>query len=326
MILLETGSTSPYYNLAFEEYILTHLTEEDYLILWQNDNTIVVGQNQNTREEINHAFVEEHGINVVRRSTGGGAVYHDLGNLNYSFITDLQDAKNLTIEPFIRKAVAALKALGLDAQASGRNDILVDGQKVSGTAQHISRKRILHHGTLLFDSDISFIAEALNADPEKFKSKSAKSVKSRVGNIRDALKEDMSMADFKAFLENFFCDEEGLRRKELSEEDLEQIRILQREKYDTWQWNYGKSPKYDYANKKRFSGGTVDLRASVKKGVITDIKFYGDFLSAKPLDDLENALLGCRFLRDDIAEVLERFPIQEFFGAITTEELLSLME
>ena len=150
---LETHSQNPYYNLAFEEFVLTHRLEGEYLLLWQNDNTIVVGQNQNTEAEINRAFVEEHHINVVRRSTGGGAVYHDLGNLNYSFITDAGELQELAMQRFTAPVVEALKGLGLNAEASGRNDILVEGRKVSGTAQRVSHGRILHHGTLLFDSD-----------------------------------------------------------------------------------------------------------------------------------------------------------------------------
>ena len=175
---LETGSQNPFYNLAFEETVLRNRREGEYLLLWQNDNTIVIGQNQNAEGEINRAFVEAHDIRVVRRTTGGGAVYHDLGNLNYSFITDAGDAERLTMERFTRPIVEALKGLGLQAEASGRNDILVEGRKVSGTAQRLLHGRILHHGTLLFDSNPGMVAGALNADPAKFQSKSAKSVRS----------------------------------------------------------------------------------------------------------------------------------------------------
>ena len=196
---LETGSTDPAYNLAFEEYVLTHRMDGDYLILWQNDNTVVVGQNQNTAAEINRAFVEEHHINVVRRGTGGGAVYHDLGNLNYSFINDVGD-DGISIRRFTQPVVAALRSLGLNAEASGRNDILVEGRKVSGTAQRVYKTRILHHGTLLFDSDPDMVAGALNVDPEKFRSKGRKSVRSRIGNIRSFLKQDMTLQDFWAHL------------------------------------------------------------------------------------------------------------------------------
>ncbi|MEG2037634.1 MAG: lipoate--protein ligase family protein, partial [Ruthenibacterium sp.] len=164
MTYLETGSQNPYYNLAFEEFVLTERREGDYLLLWQNANTIVIGQNQNAEEEINRAFVEEHGIHVVRRTTGGGAVYHDLGNLNYSFLTDVSDSGTMSMARFTAPVVQALRDLGVQAEASGRNDILADGKKVSGTAQRLSRHRILHHGTLLFDSNPAMIAGALRAD------------------------------------------------------------------------------------------------------------------------------------------------------------------
>ena len=197
---LETGSTDPAYNLAFEEYVLTHRRDGAYLLLWQNDNTIVVGRNQNTAQEIDRAFVEQHHIRVVRRGTGGGAVYHDMGNLNYSFITDAGDAERMAMERFTRPIVAALQGLGLQAEASGRNDILVEGRKVSGTAQRLTDGRILHHGTLLFDSRPEMVAGALRADPAKFRSKGAKSVRSRIGNIRDFLPEDMTLPAFWDYL------------------------------------------------------------------------------------------------------------------------------
>ena len=167
-LYLETGSTDPAYNLAFEEVVLQNRREGNTLLLWQNDHAVVIGQNQNAEEEINHAFVEAHGIRVVRRMTGGGAVYHDLGNLNYSWMTDVENAGAITYQQFTRPVVEALRGLGMAAEASGRNDILVEGRKVSGTAQRLLGKRILHHGTLLFDSDPSMASGALNVDPAKY--------------------------------------------------------------------------------------------------------------------------------------------------------------
>ncbi len=232
---LETHSVDPAYNLAFEETVLTHRREGDYLLLWQNGTTIVVGQNQNAEAEINRAFVEANDIQIVRRMTGGGAVYHDLGNLNYSFITDAGDVERLTMDRFTRPVVDALRALGLNAEASGRNDILVDGRKVSGTAQRLVKGRILHHGTLLFDSDPEMVAGALRAAPEKFRSKSAKSVRSRVGNIRDALPEDMDLPAFWAYLKGAFA-KDGLQEETLSLEETAALEELKRSKYDSWAW------------------------------------------------------------------------------------------
>ena len=191
---METGSIDPAYNLAFEEYVLRNKKEGDFLLLWQNDNAVIIGRNQNTEEEIDKAFVEAHGIKVVRRITGGGAVYHDLGNLNYSFITDCTAFNKDALAAFTEPVAAALRALGAPAQLSGRNDIVIEGKKVSGTAQRIQDGRILHHGTLLFQSDPEMIAGALKADPDKFRSKSTKSVRSRVGNIADYLLSYVSLA------------------------------------------------------------------------------------------------------------------------------------
>ncbi len=320
----ETHSTDPAYNLAFEETVLDRRTQGDCLLLWQNENTVVVGQNQNAEAEIDRAFVEANDIRVVRRMTGGGAVYHDLGNLNYTFITDAGDAAALSLERFTRPVVDALRGLGLNAEAPGRNDILVDGKKVSGTAQRLAKGRILHHGTLLFDSDPDMVAGALRADPEKFRSKSAKSVRSRVGNIRGALPEDMELPAFWAYLKRAFAGS-GLREETLSPEELAALEELKRSKYGSWEWTYGRSPKYALTNKRRCPGGTLEVGVRVERGYISGIRFCGDFLGLRPLDGLEAALEGCPFRRADVGAVLDRFPLQALFGALEREEVLDTL-
>ena len=197
---LETGSTDPAYNLAFEEYVLTHRMDGDYLILWQNDNTVVVGQNQNTAAEINRAFVEAHGVHVVRRTTGGGAVYHDLGNLNYSFITD-EEAGSLRLERFTAPVVDALASLGLQAEASGRNNILVEGRKVSGTAQRVYKTRILHHGTLLYSADLTALRALANGARSHYSTKGIASVPPRMGTTFGSMP-SCSMARFAFSIRN----------------------------------------------------------------------------------------------------------------------------
>lgn len=316
---LETGSQSPYYNLAFEEYVLTHRTQGDYLLLWQNENTIVVGQNQNTEAEINRPFVEAHHIHVVRRSTGGGAVYHDLGNLNYSFITDVGD-DGISIRRFTEPVVAALRSLGLNAEASGRNDILVEGRKVSGTAQRRHGGRILHHGTLLFDANPGMVAGALNVDPEKFRSKSTKSVRSRIGNIRDFLPNDMELPAFWAYLKDALSGG-GLTPGALSAGELAEVDRLKREKYDTWEWNYGRSPKFNVRCKRYWDGGCLEANVSIANGVITDVRFFGDFLSVCGLEELVERLKGVAFRPEDVGAVLNDSPVGELFGGITADEV-----
>ena len=321
---LETGSVDPFYNLAFEEVVLKNRREGNYLILWQNDNTIVVGQNQNAEAEINRSFVEAHGIRVVRRTTGGGTVYHDLGNLNYSFITDAGDTASLSMQEFTRPVVEALRGLGLCAEASGRNDILVNGRKVSGTAQRLLKGRVLHHGTLLFDSNPDMVAGALNVDPAKFASKGAKSVRSRIGNIRAELPQDMTLPAFWAYLKETLSGS-GIQEDALTAEELAEAEVLCREKYATWEWNFGRSPKFDVTNKRRFEGGGLETGVCVEEGRIVQIVFYGDFLSVTSLESLTKALEGCPFRREDVAAVLGRFAVGEMFGTITAEEVLDTL-
>ena len=323
-ICLETGSTDPYYNLAFEEYILTHRREGSYLILWQNDNTIVIGLNQNTEAEINRDFVEAKKIRVVRRTTGGGAVYHDLGNLNYSFITDTDTAEAVTKKQFTDPVISALRSLGIHAEASGRNDILADGRKVSGTAQRIDHGRILHHGTLLFDSDPSAVEGALNVDPEKFKAKGIPSVRSRIGNIRPLLKQDMTIESFRDYLLRSLTH--GAPAMEaLSEEELLEVQKLRDTKYNTWEWNYGRSPSADMHFKKRFSAGNVEIFLSVLHGVIQKIRIFGDFLAVSPIDPLEQALIGTLYREDAVLNVLDTLPLASCLGGISREEFLSVL-
>ena len=317
---LETGSQDPAYNLAFEEYVLTHRMEGDYLILWQNDNTVVVGQNQNAAAEINRAFVDAHHVHVVRRTTGGGAVYHDLGNLNYSFITD-EDGDALRLERFTAPVVDALRALGLQAEASGRNDILVEGRKVSGTAQRVYKTRILHHGTLLFDSNPEMVAGALNVDPEKYRSKGRKSVRSRIGNIRSFLKEDMTLPEFWAHLRTSIGKTDAAP-EQLTPMEIAAVELLKEGKYDTWEWTYGTSPRYNYTSKRWWPGGGLEVLAEVQAGVVERIQFYGDFMSASSMDEVTQALTGCQFRQEAFAQKLDQFDLPKYFGAITRDEIL----
>ena len=321
---LETGSVDPCTNLAVEQVVLENRREGDWLLLWQNANTVVIGLNQNTAEEVDPAFVEAHGITVVRRMTGGGAVYHDLGNLNYSFITDIGNAEELSIRRFTEPVCRALAAMGVEAETSGRNDITVDGKKVSGVAQRIAGGRILHHGTLLFDSDPEMIAGALRADPAKFQSKSAKSVRSRVGMLRDYLP---AGTDLRAFWDRILQElaPEGIVRESLTEAELGQACALAEEKYRSWDWTWGRSPDYEVRRRGRFPGGTLDVRMNVHQGSITDLVFYGDFMATASQDELAAALRGVRVERAELDAALSRFDLSPVFGGITKAEVLGLM-
>lgn len=322
MYYAETHSFDPCYNLAFEEYLLTHKSEGDWLMLWQNKNTVVVGLNQNTSEEINSDFIRNKGITVVRRTTGGGAVYHDLGNLNYSFITDAGSAEEISIEKFSKPVCEALAALGVNASVSGRNDILIDGKKVSGVAQRVYCGRILHHGTLLFRSDTEMISGALNADPEKFSSKSTKSVRSRVGNIADYLPSEMTIADFKAELLRRLSGG-GAELYEPSEQELVMIRQAAEEKYRSDSWTYGRDPAYTFRNKRRFSGGTLEVKLLVKDDIIQEAHFAGDFMATSDCHGLERSFQGLAFNRAAVMTLLAEHDLGSIFGGISPEEIVS---
>ena len=320
MFYVETGSYDPCYNLAFEEYLLTHKKDGDWLMLWQNENTVVVGLNQNTAEEINAEFVKANGITVVRRTTGGGAVYHDLGNLNYSFITDAENAEEISIERFSRPVCEALAQLGVTASVSGRNDILIDGKKVSGVAQRVYKGRILHHGTLLFKSDACKISGSLKVDPAKFESKSSKSVRSRVGNISDFLPVKMTTEQFKAELLKQLCGV-GTETYYPSAEELSEINQTANDKYRSDEWTYGRNPAYSFRNKRRFPGGTIEVKLDIDGGIIKSAHFSGDFMAVAPCDELESALQGTALNRENITDILMRYDISAMFGSIRADEI-----
>ena len=236
------NSTDPHFNLAMEEYVLKYLNlAEEYLLLWQNEPAIIIGRHQNTLEEVNMDYTRENNIHVVRRLSGGGAVYHDLGNLNFTFIRRAIRSELLDLKSFTQPVIHALKKLGVNAEVSGRNDLTIEGKKFSGNAQYLYKNNILHHGTLLFDSDLSELNKALRVRADKIESKGIKSVRSRVTNIREHIKgdQDTNINEFTALLRDAVAEVQGENFAEytLGEKDYEGIRALMQERYLTWQWN-----------------------------------------------------------------------------------------
>ncbi|WML36083.1 lipoate--protein ligase [Clostridium sp. OS1-26] len=318
-----SDSFNPYFNLALEEYIFKTVgVQEDFIILWQNENTIVIGRHQNTIEEINADFVKENNINVVRRITGGGAVYHDLGNLNFSFITGYDKNDMIDYKKYTIPVINALKKLGVDAELSGRNDLTIDGKKFSGNAQSMHKGRILHHGTLLFNSNLDIIGKVLNVQLDKIQSKGIKSVRSRVTNIKDYLREDTDVNGFKELLLKNLFENNTLEEYHLSESDLVSITKLKESKYDTWEWNYGKSPKFNFKNSKRFANGKLEILLNVNSGLINECKIYGDFLALCSVDELEEKLRGIRYEKSAVECMLNSVNLTQYFGNITLNEIL----
>ncbi|MGA9227322.1 MAG: lipoate--protein ligase [Mesobacillus sp.] len=321
------GITDPRINLAIEEYALKNLDiNETYLLFYINEPSIIIGKNQNTIEEINTEYVEKNGIHVVRRLSGGGAVYHDLGNLNFSFITKDDGESFHNFRKFTEPVVNALRKLGVDAELSGRNDLLAEGRKISGNAQFSTRGRMFSHGTLLFDSEIESVVSALNVKKDKIESKGIKSIRSRVANISEFLSEKKTIEEFRSLLlKNIFEGMEEIPEYILTEKDWENIHELSKERYQNWDWNYGKSPKFNLQHSHRFPVGQIDVRFEVNKGIIENCKIYGDFFGVGDVNEIEAKLTGLKYEKSQIAAALEEIDIKHYFGNVSKEDFINLI-
>ena len=312
MLLINNTSTNAYFNLAMEEYFLKN-TNEDIFMLWRNESAIIVGKNQNTLSEINYEYVKQNKIKVVRRQSGGGAVFHDLGNINFTFIS-CNDNSFSDFKRFTMPIIDALKNLNIQSEFSGRNDLLIDNQKFSGNAQYNYKNKVMHHGTLLFSSEINDLSSALKVKPSKFIGKSVKSVKSRVTNIANHLEQDMTVLEFKNYLMNFINSKyENNCLYQLSEEDIDEINKLVEEKYNTWQWNFGHSPKYALNNEIKYPGGNIEFSLNVEKGLIKEIKFFGDFFGKKDVSYIEDLLKNTNHNEASIRSILNNIDINDYF-------------
>ncbi len=316
-------TTDPAFNLAAEEYVFNCLPRDAmYVLLWQNDNAIIVGKHQNTLAQINEGYVREKGIRVVRRLSGGGAVYHDLGNLNYTVIAD---GEALDFGKFCGIVLSALEKVGISGELNGRNDMTVGGKKFSGNAQYTKEGRVMHHGTVLFDSDGSVLAKALQVDEEKIRAKGVKSVRSRVTNLRPMLAKDMTLEEFRRVLLGSILEAVPGEEYVFTPEDLAQIRILQK-RYEDWNWNYGKSPACDLLRKRRFEGcGTVEAYLSVDRGRIQQLQLRGDFFSPQDPESLCRALEGWPLERSALERALGDISVSDHILGLENAQLLELL-
>ena len=305
MLVLKSTSINPFYNLALEEYLFEN-SEEDVFMLWQNHNTIVVGQYQNTIEEISNDYVKKNKINVVRRLSGGGAVYHDLGNINFTFITR-GEAGSFSFEHFTKHIRDVLNAYNIKCNFSGRNDLHIGGRKFSGNAQYIKNGKVLHHGTLLYNSNLEVLTKALQANQTKMQSKAIKSIHERVTNIKDHMEEDISIEDFMDSLYAEIARLEETKIINLTEDDEEMIQKKVKERYGTWEWNYGASPKSNLRKTKKHDYGLIDIYLDLVNGHIDKIKIHGDFFARGEMSEIENALVGCKFEDTELRKTLKQF-------------------
>jgi lipoate-protein ligase A len=324
MRFIYNPSTDPAFNLAAEEWLL-HNTPEEVFMLWRNAKAVIVGRNQNTISEINGSYVRENGVSVIRRLTGGGAVFHDLGNINFTIISLNNDKKMLDFQRFAQPVLAALQSLGIPCAFNGRNDLVIEGKKFSGNAQYLWRDRVLHHGTLLFSSKIEDLSGALKIDPEKYRDKAVKSVRARVTNISSHLPALMEITEFMERLMDRMAGGEGQGAGALSATEAAAVDELAEEKYRSWEWNYGRSPEYGFSRSTRTPGGLLDVRMDVQDGVIQGIRIFGDYFGVRDVSELEGRLKGCRHDRAALSERLRGAALGDYFQNVEEEMFLDCL-
>ena len=323
---LDLTTTDPAWNLAVEEYVFDRLPKDRmYVMLWQNDNAIIIGKHQNTLAEINESYVKEQGIRVVRRLSGGGAVYHDMGNLNFTVIADAE-GNALDFGRFCDIVIRALARVSVKAERNGRNDMTIDGKKFSGNAQYIRHGRVMHHGTILFDSNSTILVNALKVDPAKIQAKGIKSVRSRVTNVRPYLPKDLTLSQFRAVLLQSILEQFPGNAYTLTEADKAVIQKIKEDRYDTWEWNFGHSPACTVTKKQRVEGcGTVEAFIDMEQGRIRSISFRGDFFAAEDPSQLEEILCGCPLEATALAEALSNTDISRYFMGLDATQLTQLL-
>jgi len=325
---IESRKTDPSYNLALEQFVFDSLDRgSSYFMLWQNHNSIIVGKHQNTISEINSSFVNSKNISVVRRLSGGGAVYHDLGNLNFTFITDAGSDSLINFDNFCLPIINALISFGVPAVLSGRNDILIDGKKVSGNAQYLKQGRVMHHGTLLYDCDLDVLSQALNITDDKIESKGIKSIRSRVTNIRPYMKNDMNIKNFWTELKNRMLMKLDMTEYVITDHDESEIEKIKEQIYSKWDWNYGESPPFNIHKTRRIEGcGKIEILLDVEKGsIIKNVAFFGDFFGSEDVNDLALKFSGLHYEYNKIETLLKDIEISKYFHNLDIKTFLTIL-
>lgn len=305
MLCIQLKKNDPYFCLAAEEYLLKNFSD-DIFMLWQSENTVVAGKHQNAMAEINYPFVHRNNITVARRISGGGTVFHDAGNVNFAYIRNVKSPAEISFKLFTEPVVKALAKLGVKATTSGRNDLLVEGKKISGNAEHVFKNRVLHHGTLLFNSNLETLGQSIKVIPGKYHGKAVQSNRSMVTNILPFLKKKWSVHDFRSFLLDVQLENADNSVYELNEKDNQTIQKLVDEKFSTWDWNYGYSPKYSFKNEFHAEGKILNIELKVEKGRITESNCCGDFFTEGELKIFNKSLSGKRHFYSDILQKMEK--------------------
>jgi lipoate-protein ligase A len=325
MLCINDHHTDPCFNLAAEEYVLKNFSDNCFM-LWRNGPSVIVGRHQNTLAEINVDYVKQNHIKVVRRLSGGGAVFHDLGNLNFTFIENAKNDRLIDFQKYTQPVITVLQSLEVDARFEGRNDLVIDGKKFSGNAEHVFRNRVLHHGTLLFASELTDLSGALNANPAKFTDKAIKSVRSRVTNISNHLKKPLDLEQFRNMvLQYMMGNYSDCVSYSYTEADIAAISKLRDEKYATWDWNFGQSPGYNMVNSLRTGGGHIEIHLDVQNGIIKNARIFGDFFNIGDISDLEQLLTGTPHKETSLRKKLEQINLSDYFVNITEDELISCL-
>jgi len=306
---INQSNSDPYFNLAAEEYFLKNF-QEDFFMLWRSKASVVVGKHQNALAEINHEFVRKNQIPVARRLSGGGTVFHDPGNVNFSFIRNVANISEVNFKVFTIPVIEALKKLGVVAYTTGRNDLLIDGKKISGNAEHVHRNRVLHHGTLLFDSHLESLKGALKVDLSKFEDKAVQSNRSEVTNIANYLPNRISVKEFTNFLFGEISQSyTDYQVYEPTPTDIEAIEKLSIEKYQTWDWIFGYSPRYRFTNTLNTANGAISVNMLVEKGHIAEVRISGE-IPDKIGQNMAKRLVGLRHDLDEIKHCMSLLSIK----------------
>jgi len=323
MKIVLNENTSLSFNMAAEEYMMKHFND-DIFMLWRAERSVLIGKNQNAIAEINYDYVKENNIDVVRRLSGGGTVFCDLGNTNFAFI--VTDKKSFSdFRKFTKPILEVLQKLGVNAEFSGRNDLTIEGKKFSGNAQYKYKDRLLHHGTLLFSSDLGDLTKSINPPKIKYESKGISSVKSRVTNIKAHLKDDIDIMKFRKLINNHILETvDDAEFYQFTESDIKEIESIEKERFNTWAWNYGNSPKFKSTNSNKFKGGVLEIHYEILKGNIQGVKFFGDFFSRHDVSDIETKLINVLHEENEIKSALSQFNLDDYFKNISADEVVSL--